>query len=140
MYWKLSVLLYCIDQSVNIFNWSAKRKGIYSNHERPVRASELNDPLELAERFTVERKKESLGETESHQTDKDFIEAMEYGMPPTSGIGPGIDRLVMLLADEPNIKEVIAFPKTASATDPMTDAPSEIDGEQLDELHLRVVE
>lgn len=72
--------------------------------------SELNDPLELAERFKDERKKERLGDEEAHQTDEDFIEAMEYGMPPTSGIGPAIDRLVMILTDMPSIRDVILFP------------------------------
>jgi aspartyl-tRNA synthetase len=69
-----------------------------------------------------------------------MLAAFEYGTPPHGGIAPGIDRLVMLLAQESNIKEVIAFPKTASATDPMTDAPSEIDPVQLEELHLRLVD
>lgn len=72
--------------------------------------NELNDPLELAERFKDERKKERLGDEEAHQVDQDFIEAMEYGMPPTSGIGPCIDRLVMILTDMPSIRDVILFP------------------------------
>lgn len=72
--------------------------------------SELNDPVELAERFKDERKKERLGDEEAHQTDNDFIEAMEYGMPPTSGIGPAVDRLVMILTDSPSIRDVILFP------------------------------
>lgn len=72
--------------------------------------SELNDPQDLAERFKDERKKERLGEEEAHQTDADFIEALEYGMPPTSGIGPSMDRLVMILTDSRSIKDVILFP------------------------------
>ncbi len=75
--------------------------------------SELNDPLELAKRFRDERKKERLGDTEAHQTDKDFIEAMEYGMPSTSGIGPGVDRLVMIVCHQfgaKNLRDVILFP------------------------------
>ena len=72
--------------------------------------SELNDSLELAQRFRDERKKERLGDELAHQTDEDFIESMEYGMPPTSGIGPGVDRLVMILTDSPSIRDVILFP------------------------------
>jgi len=72
--------------------------------------SELNDPQDLTQRFTDERKKERLGEEEAHQTDTDFIEALEYGMPPTSGIGPSIDRLVMVITNCQSIKDVILFP------------------------------
>ncbi|GIV80951.1 MAG: aspartate--tRNA(Asp/Asn) ligase [Anaerolineae bacterium] len=68
-----------------------------------------------------------------------MLEAFEYGTPPHGGIAPGIDRLVMILAGQPNIREVIAFPKTQQAADLMAGAPSEAEPSQLEELHIRVV-
>jgi aspartyl-tRNA synthetase len=68
-----------------------------------------------------------------------MLEAFEYGTPPHGGIAPGIDRLVMLLSGEPNIREVIAFPKTQQAADLMAGAPSEPEPGQLEELHIAVV-
>ena len=65
-----------------------------------------------------------------------MLEAFEYGAPPHGGIAPGIDRLVALMAGEPNIREVMAFPKTAQATDLMSDSPSFVAQRQLDELHI----
>jgi aspartyl-tRNA synthetase len=67
-----------------------------------------------------------------------MLEAFEYGTPPHGGIATGIDRWVMLLADEPNIREVIAFPKSQSAADLMAGTPSEVSQEQLDTLHLKL--
>jgi aspartyl-tRNA synthetase len=69
-----------------------------------------------------------------------FLDALEYGTPPHGGIAPGIDRLLMVLSGTDNMRDVIAFPKTASAADIMIDAPGAVDPKQLEELHLRVVE
>ena len=69
-----------------------------------------------------------------------MLEAFEYGAPPHAGIGAGIDRLMAVLARQPDIREVIAFPKTKSASDPLTGAPTTVTAEQLAELHLQVTE
>ena len=67
-----------------------------------------------------------------------MISAFRYGAPPHGGIAPGVDRIVMLLADEPNIREVIMFPMNQQAQDLMVGAPAEVSAHQLRELHIRL--
>jgi lysyl-tRNA synthetase class 2 len=72
--------------------------------------SELNDPIEQKKRFEEQLLQKKLGNEETEELDQEFIEALEYGMPPTGGMGLGIDRLIMLLTNTPNIRDVILFP------------------------------
>jgi aspartyl-tRNA synthetase len=91
-------------------------------HERPLQRK----IMELIG-FSIEEARDQFGH---------MLEAFEYGAPPHGGIAPGIDRLVALMAGEPNIREVIAFPKTNQATDLMSDSPTTVAQHQLDMLNI----
>ncbi len=93
-----------------------------------------HDPKVLEKVFEIMGyKKEEIREKFGH-----MLTAFGYGAPPHGGIAPGIDRIVSILQNEPNIREVIAFPKTGDGRDFMMHAPSEVDKKQLKELHIKI--
>ena len=101
--------------------------------------SELNDPLDQLERFEAQAKLAAEGDDEAHGVDADYVRALEYGLPPCGGLGVGIDRLVMLIAGVPSIREVILFPHLRPETGESGSKAEAADGSSGGDSRMRVL-
>jgi aspartyl-tRNA synthetase len=108
---------------------------VLNGYELASGSIRIHDPVLQKRVFNIV----GIGPEEGEKKFGFLTEAFKYGAPPHGGIAPGLDRLVMLMAGETSIKEVIAFPKNSFAVSPMDDSPSEVESKQLEELHLQVV-
>ena len=160
---------FCWITDFPMFEWHAEHQCIVFSHnpfsmpQGGMEALDEKDPLDiLAYQYDIVCNGEELssGAIRNHRPDimyrafeiagypaeevdekfSGMINALRYGAPPHGGIAPGLDRIIMLLADEPNLREIIAFPMNQKAQDLMMNAPQEVTAEQLRDLHIRVVE